>query len=49
VEQSWSIIEVRCSKDCLEGVATIRPALFGGYAAETLVVLKRTKDCRKPK
>lgn len=46
VEQSWSIIQVRCSKECLEGIASISPALFGGYAAETMVFLKPTKNCR---
>jgi hypothetical protein len=44
VEQSWSIIDVRCSRDCLEGTASIRPALFGGYAAETMVFLKPNQE-----
>ena len=45
VEAAWSSIEVHCSKECFEGVASIRPALFGGYPPETMVVLKPIKNC----
>lgn len=45
VEEAWSSIEVHCSKECFEGVASIRPALLGGYPPETMVMLKPIKNC----
>jgi hypothetical protein len=45
VEKSWGAIDIHCSKDCLEGSASIRPSLFGGYPSETKVMLKPIKNC----
>jgi hypothetical protein len=49
VEQAWSAIEVRCSNQCLIGVETLRPALFGGYPPVTSVSLKWIKNCAQQK